>query len=81
MWGQITRNLGQKISKFHYYRGITPKRTTSGGAHLRDLAFGQQETLQWWRVVGDRVRFDQPRDSNPRPPAPIATFSTSTPTG
>ena len=39
-------------TKLHYTRGITPKRETSGGHHLRDLAAGQhgsEETSRWWR--------------------------------
>ena len=39
-------------------RGITPKRVTSGGAHLRSLTLGQhssEETSQWWRAFGDTV--------------------------
>ena len=42
----------------HYTRGITPKRVTSDGIHLHDLAPGlhsSEETSQWWRVVGDNV--------------------------
>ena len=45
--------------KFYYTRDITPKRVTSGEAHLRGLAPGQhssEETLQRWRAVGDRGR-------------------------
>ena len=40
----------------HYTRGITPKRITSDGAHLRNLAAGQrssEEVSQQRRVVGD----------------------------
>ena len=42
----------------HYTRGITPKRVTSGGVHLRSLAPGQyssEETSQRWRAAGDIV--------------------------
>ena len=50
---------GQKIkSNVHYTRGITPKRVTSGGAHLCGLAPGlhsSEETSQRWRAVGDTV--------------------------
>ena len=45
-------------SNLHYTRGITPKRVTSGGAHLRGLASGQHSTKemsQRWRAVGDTV--------------------------
>ena len=38
--------------------GITPKRVTSGGAHLRGIAPGQlssEETSQRWWAVGDTV--------------------------
>ena len=34
------------------------KRVTKGGAHLRGTAsehHGTEETLQWWRTVGDTV--------------------------
>ena len=47
-----------KKSNLPYTRGITPKRVTSGGIHLRGLAPGQhssKETSQWWRAVGDTV--------------------------
>ena len=45
-------------SNLHYTRRITPKRVTSGGAHLRGLAPGQhssEEASQLGRVVGDTV--------------------------
>ena len=45
-------------SNLHYTGGITSKRVTSGGAHLRCLAPGQRsskETSQRWRAVGDTV--------------------------
>ena len=45
-------------SNFHYTRGNTPKRITSGGIHLRGLAPGQhssEDTSQRWRAVGDTV--------------------------
>ena len=47
-----------------YTRRITPKRVTSGGAHLRGLAPGQhssEETSQRRRVVGDTVNLTGPR--------------------
>ena len=50
--------LTKKKSTLHYTRGITPKRVTTGGVHLRDLALGQhnsEETTQQWRDVGDTV--------------------------
>ena len=69
-------NLGGKTkSNLHYTRRNTPKRVTSCGAHLRGLAPGQyssEETSQRWRVVGDTVPIWPARESNPRPPAPIA---------
>ena len=46
------------IIDLHYARGITPKRVTSGGAHLRGLAPGlhsSEKTSQRWRAVGDTV--------------------------
>ena len=45
-------------SNLHYTRGITPKRVTIGGAHLRGLAPGQhssERTSQRWRAVGNTV--------------------------
>ena len=50
----IVVSLNQK-SNLHYTRGITPKRVTSGGAHVPGLAPGQhssEETSQRWRAVG-----------------------------
>ena len=44
------------IENLHSTRGITPKRVTSGGIHLRDLASGQhssEETSLRWRTVKD----------------------------
>ena len=46
----------QSDLNFHYTRGSTPKRVTSGGAHLRGLAPAQhssEETSQGWRAAGD----------------------------
>ena len=48
----------QKKTNLLYTRGITPKRVTSGGTHLRGLAPGQHSSkkrTQRWRVVGDAV--------------------------
>ena len=45
-------------SNLHYSRGITPKRVTSGGPHLRGLGLGQhssEETSQRWLAVGNSV--------------------------
>ena len=42
-------------SNLHYTRGIAPKRVTSGGAHLRGLTTGQQETSQRWHTLDDTV--------------------------
>ena len=55
----------------HYLRGITPKRVTSSGIHLRSLAPGQhssEETSQPWRDVSGSVSDftsmgDEPRTS------------------
>ena len=65
-----------KKSNLCYTRGITPKRVTSGGAHLRGLAPGlrsPEETSQRWRSVGDTVSILLTRNLNPRSPAPIAS--------
>ena len=43
---------------FHYTHGITPKRVTNGGAHIRSLASGlhsYEETSQRGQTVGGIV--------------------------
>ena len=55
---RLIANESNQKSNLHYTRGITPKRVTSGGAHLRGLAPGlhsSEETSQRWRAVGDTV--------------------------
>ena len=50
-------------SNLDYSRGATSKRVASGEDHLRCSVPGQhnsEEKLQWWRVLGDSVRFDRP---------------------
>ena len=52
------KNLKKIRSNLHYTRRITPKRVTSGGAHLCGLAPGQhssEETSQWLRAIRDTV--------------------------
>ena len=54
----ICVDTGLFKKNLHYSRGITPKRVTSGGVHLRGLAPGQHSsegTSQRWRAVGDTV--------------------------
>ena len=63
-----------KKSDLDYTRHITPKRVTSGGAHLRGAPFGphsSEQTSQRWRAVGDTVTIWPTRQSNLTPPAPI----------
>ena len=63
-----------KKSNLHYTRGITPKRVTSGRAHLRGLAPGlhsSEETLQLWQAIDDTADLTGP-GNEPRPPAPKA---------
>ena len=63
-----------KNSNLHYTRHITPKRVTSGGAHLRGAAFGLQsseQTLQRNATVGDTVTIWPTRQLNLTSPAPI----------
>ena len=46
-------------SNLHLTGGITLKRVTCGGAHLRFIAPGllsSEATSQWWRAVGDTVQ-------------------------
>ena len=53
----IANESNQKLN-LHCTRGITPKRVTSGGAHLRGLApelHSSEETSQRWRAVSDTV--------------------------
>ena len=45
-----------KTSNLHYTRDITPKRVTSGGAHLRGAGLGphnSEQTSQRWRHCDD----------------------------
>ena len=63
-----------KKSNLHYTRCNTPKRVTSGGAHLRGSASGprsSEQTSQRWRAVGDTVTIWPTRQSNLTLPAPI----------
>ena len=49
--------LPRKKSHLHYTRSITPKRVTSGGIHLRDMAPGQHRNVaavaSRWRQLFD----------------------------
>ena len=61
-------------SKLRYTRVITPKRITSGEAHLRGFAPRQhsyEETLRWWRVVDVSVSDLTDPEFEPQPYAPI----------
>ena len=54
----LTETGKLKKSNLDYTRGMTPKRVTSGGAHLRGSVPGQhssEETSQRCRVIGDTV--------------------------
>ena len=51
-------------------RSITLEPVTRGGAYFFGLAPSLQ--LQRWRDVGDTLRLDLARESNPRPLVPIA---------
>ena len=79
IWIIITCGKNAKYSNLHYTRGITPKRVTSGGVHLRGLTPGQhssEETSQRGTLS------DLPAwESDPRPFAPIAVSLATTPTG
>ena len=70
-----------KSSLYSQSRGITPKRVTHCGAHLRSLAPGQhsfKETLQRRRAVGDTVPIWATWNLNPRLAAPIAYVRSAT---
>ena len=50
--------LASQKSILHHSRGITSKRVTSGGAHVRSLAPGQlsfEKTSQQLQPIGDNV--------------------------
>ena len=50
--------VNKSKSNLYYTRGITPKRVTSSGAHLRCFALEQhssEETSKRWQAVGDTV--------------------------
>ena len=67
--------LALKNSNRHYTRGITAKRVTSGGIHLRNLAPGQhssEETSQRWRAVDDTLSDLTGQVIEPKPTAPIS---------
>ena len=52
----MVRNANNFKSYLQYTRGITLKRVTSGGVHLRGLVpVDNTETTQRWRAVGDTV--------------------------
>ena len=74
-----SHDLMIRKSNFHYTRGITPKRMTSGGVHIRGLVPGQHssdETSQRWRAVGDTASDLSCLGDEPRPPAPLAISTT-----
>ena len=59
-----------KIKAFLFTRDTTPKRATSGEAHLRGLAPGQrcsEKISQRWRAVGDIVTYLSSRKLSPTP--------------
>ena len=71
-------------SSLYPTRIITPKRVTSGGAHLRGLAPGQcssGKTSQRWQVVGDTVSDLTGPGIEPTPPELIAMYLTAELTG
>ena len=71
-------------SNLHNNRGITPKRVTSGGAHLRCLAPGQhssEEISKRWRAVGDTVPIGPAREIEPKTSRTDGVRSTTELTG
>ena len=53
----------KSICNLHHTRGITPKRVSSGGVHLRDLAPGQhssEETSLRWESMANYLQFNRP---------------------
>ena len=67
-------SINKKLNQIFIILAVL-RRVTSCGAHLRGLAPGQhssEEMSQRWRAVGDTVSDLTGRESNPRPPAPIA---------
>ena len=66
-----------------HHVGITPKRVTSDGAHLRHYASGQrsfEEALQLWRAVGDTVPDLTGRETESKTFCDVAVSLTTTST-
>ena len=56
-------------SNFHYTRGITPKRVTSGGAHLRALATQlRKKGRNYGEQLATLYPIQPPRNRTPDPP-------------
>ena len=71
-------------SNLHYTGHITPKRVTSGGAHLRCLAPGQhhsEKPSKRVRAVGDAVSDLTCQGIEPRPPALLVVSPATAPSG
>ena len=58
------RIFGKKVvhkeSNPHHTLSITPKRVSSGKAHLRGLALEKHRKSPRWLAVGDSIRLDWP---------------------
>ena len=67
-------NLQSQKKNFHYTRDITPTRVTSSG-RLDNTA--PKKRYYDGKLLGTLFQFRLVRESNPRPPAPIAMFSTT----
>ena len=81
---KIYNTSNKQHKNLHYNRGITPKRATTNGEHIRSSAPGQGNTAPKKRSSGgERLAtlcpIRQARESNPKPPAPT-TMSLTTAT-
>ena len=56
----ITLRHAQSNANLHCTHGVWPKRVTSGGVHLRDLAHGQHKPEETWLRWRHCVRFGLP---------------------
>ena len=64
--------ISSLLSNLHCTCGITPKRVTSGGIHLRVWTTQLRRNIA---AVANTESNLTDRESNPRPPAPIAIYA------
>ena len=82
----LLNNSSESKSNFHYTRGITPQRVTQGAAGSISAVQRLDNTAPNKRRSGGKpltrvCLIWLAQELNPRPPAPIAMFLTTTPIG